>query len=43
MFVHTSINLLGGSDLDMEHLEFLKSVVLDSDSGDVGGSDEGDG
>jgi len=43
MFVHTSINLLGGSDLDMEHLEFLKSVVLDSDSGDDGGSDEGDG
>jgi len=43
MFVHTNINLLGGSDLDVEHLEFLKSVVLDSDSRADGGSDEGDG
>jgi len=42
MFVHTNINLLGGSDLDVEHLEFLKSVVLDSDSDDDGGSGEGD-
>ena len=33
MFVHTNINFLGGGDLDVEHLDFLQSVVVDS-SGD---------
>jgi len=47
MFVHTNIHLLGGGDLDVEHLDFLQSVVVDSggdencESGD-GESDVGD-
>jgi len=36
-FVHTNIILMGGGDLDIEHLDFLKSVMVDA------GGDESDG
>jgi len=40
MFVHTNINLLGGGDLDIGHLDFLKSVMVDAGGNEADGSDD---